>query len=162
MSNTEFAKSGQSKQSEDEYICDEKENCKNSLECKGCYPQEEPEFNSDELKTYNLTQLRKIGKDKQLKGYSYVSKNELIKMIVEDKNWLDIIKKEEEEFDGDKLDNILYPDGLDWTFEKPTKGKYHTIYIIKKEEDEETEFAMDCNRWYLENPDSFDNQQEPT
>ena len=140
MSNTEFAKSGQVKQSEDdEYICDEKENCKNSLECKGCYPQatsvskpsaslqEEPEFNSDELKTYNLTQLRKIGKDKQLKGYSYVSKNELIKMIVEDKNWLDIIKKEEEEF-----------------------------------EDEETEFAMDCNRWYLENPDSFDNQQEPT
>ena len=129
MSNTEFAKSGQVKQSEDEYICDEKENCKNSLECKGCYPQataslqEEPEFNSDELKTYNLTQLRKIGKDKQLKGYSYVSKNELIKMIVEDKNWLD---------------------------------------IIKKEEDEETEFAMDCNRWYLENPDSFDNQQEPT
>ena len=45
-------------------------------------------------------------------------------------------EEEEEEFDGDKLDNILYPDGLDWTFEKPTKGKYHTIYIIKKEEEE--------------------------
>ena len=78
MSNTEFAKSGI--EDNDEYICDEKENCKNSLECKGCYPQEE--------------------------------------------------------FNSDKLDNILYPDGLDWTFEKPTKGKYHTIYIIKKEEEE--------------------------
>ncbi len=46
-------------------------------------------------------------------------------------------EEEIEEFNSDKLDNILYPDGLDWTFEKPTKGKYHTIYIIKKEEEEE-------------------------
>ena len=38
-------------------------------------------------------------------------------------------EEEIEEFNSDKLDNILYPDGLDWTFEKPTKGKYHTIYI---------------------------------
>tara|TARA_R110000765_G_scaffold191374_1_gene296652 strand:+ start:3558 stop:3836 length:279 start_codon:yes stop_codon:yes gene_type:complete len=92
MSNTEFAKSGQAKQSEDEYICDEKENCKNSLECKGCYPQ--------------ATSVSKPSASLQ------------------------------EEFNSDKLDNILYPDGLDWTFEKPTKGKYHTIYIIKKEEEE--------------------------
>tara|TARA_R110002020_G_C15656932_1_gene716324 strand:- start:59 stop:214 length:156 start_codon:yes stop_codon:yes gene_type:complete len=48
-------------------------------------------YTEDELKTYKLSQLRKIGKDKKLKGYSYVMKNELIKMIVEDKSWKDII-----------------------------------------------------------------------
>ena len=53
-------------------------------------------------------------------------------------------EEEIEEFNSDKLDNILYPDGLDWTFEKPTKGKYHTIYIIKKEEEEEEEL-VECD-----------------
>lgn len=43
------------------------------------------------------------------------------------------------DFDSDKLDDILYPDNLDWTFDKPTgdQSQYHTIYIIKKKEEED-------------------------
>ena len=43
------------------------------------------------------------------------------------------------DFNGDKMDNILNPDGLDWSFDKPTEGDYHTIYIIKKVEEEDDE-----------------------
>ncbi len=50
------------------------------------------------------------------------------------------------DFDGDKLDDILYPDNLDWTFDKPTgdKSQYHTIYIIKKEDDDFDERDCEC------------------
>jgi hypothetical protein len=41
------------------------------------------------------------------------------------------------EFDGDALDRILHPDGLDWTFDKPESGKWYTIYIVEKENEEE-------------------------
>ena len=49
----------------------------------------------------------------------------------------EVEEEEEVEFNGDKMDNILNPDGLDWSFDKPTEGDYHTIYIIKKVEEEE-------------------------
>jgi len=35
-----------------------------------------------------------------------------------------------------ELDNMLYQENMDWSFDKPTKGKYETIYIIKREEEE--------------------------
>ena len=59
------------------------------------------------------------------------------------------LAQEEEvpEFNGDKMDNILNPDGLDWSFDKPTEGDYHTIYIIKKvEEEEDPYFCEDCGK----------------
>ena len=55
---------------------------------------------------------------------------------------IDSRKKEEEEEEVDisciesELDNMLYQENMDWSFDKPTKGKYETIYIIKREEDE--------------------------
>jgi len=36
-----------------------------------------------------------------------------------------------------QLDNMLYEKNMDWTFDKPESGKYETIYIIEKEEEEE-------------------------
>ena len=52
-----------------------------------------------------------------------------------------VIKEEEEEVDisciESELDNMLYQENMDWSFDKPTKGKYETIYIIKREEEEE-------------------------
>jgi len=40
------------------------------------------------------------------------------------------------EFDTDKMDEILYADGLDWTFNEPPKGTNYTkIYIIEKKEE---------------------------
>jgi superfamily II helicase len=47
-------------------------------------------------------------------------------------------EEEEEEVDisciESELDNMLYQENMDWSFDKPTKGKYETIYIIKREE----------------------------
>jgi len=44
----------------------------------------------------------------------------------------------DKEFDTDAMDNVLYKDGLDWTFEKPKDGaKYSIIYIIDKEDEKE-------------------------
>ena len=60
---------------------------------------------------------------------------------------LKLAQEEEPEFNGDKMDNILNPDGLDWSFDKPTEGDYHTIYIIKKvEEEEDPYFCEDCGK----------------
>ena len=42
------------------------------------------------LRTYKVPELRKIAKEKNLKGYSYVNKNDLIEMIVHNKNYLDL------------------------------------------------------------------------
>ena len=48
--------------------------------------------------------------------------------------------EEEEEVDisciESELDNMLYQENMDFCFDKPTKGKYETIYIIKREEDD--------------------------
>lgn len=41
----------------------------------------------DNLHNLKLKELRQIGKEKQLKGFSYVNKNELLKMICEDLCW---------------------------------------------------------------------------
>jgi len=42
------------------------------------------------------------------------------------------------EFDSNKMDEALYPDDLDWTFEKPTPSvPYSVVYIIQKEDEEE-------------------------
>lgn len=44
------------------------------------------------------------------------------------------------EFDTDKMDEILNADGLDWTFNEPPKGTNYTkIYIIEKQEESESE-----------------------
>lgn len=42
------------------------------------------------LRTYKVPELRKIAKEKNLKGYSYVNKNDLIEMIVHNKNYLEL------------------------------------------------------------------------
>ena len=42
--------------------------------------------------------------------------------------------KSDVEFDTNAMDDALYKDDLDWSFEKPENGEYSTIYIIKKED----------------------------
>ena len=49
--------------------------------------------------------------------------------VVEDQTKSDV------EFDSNAMDDALYKDDLDWTFEKPEDGEYSTIHIIKKEVD---------------------------
>ena len=42
--------------------------------------------------------------------------------------------KSDAEFDSNAMDDALYKDDLDWSFEKPKHGEYSTIYIFKKED----------------------------
>ncbi len=51
---------------------------------------DEEEYTEDYLNGECMDSLRQIGKDKNLKGFSYVCKNELIQMILENKSWLEI------------------------------------------------------------------------
>ena len=62
------------------------------------------------------------------------------------------------EFDTDAMDNILYKDGLDWTFEKPKDGaKYSIVYIVdKEEEDEEEEPKFKCSVCSVDMTDDLD------
>tara|TARA_R110000803_G_scaffold37324_1_gene80395 strand:- start:145 stop:441 length:297 start_codon:yes stop_codon:yes gene_type:complete len=54
-----------------------------------------------------------------------------------------LLVRADKEFDSDAMDNALYKDGLDWTFEKPKDGaKYSIIYIIDKEEEEKEETSV--------------------
>ena len=39
-----------------------------------------------------------------------------------------------QDLDSEALDNILYEDGLDWSYEVPDFGKYDIIYIFKNDE----------------------------
>mgnify|MGYP003654469151 CR=1 FL=1 len=36
-------------------------------------------------------------------------------------------------FNQESMDNLLYPDQLDWSFNKPREGGYQTIYIFQKD-----------------------------
>lgn len=47
--------------------------------------------------------------------------------------------KSEVEFDSNAVDNALYKDNLDWTFNKPKEGEYSSIYIINRKEEEDEE-----------------------
>jgi len=51
------------------------------------------EYTEDYLNGMSLEMLRDIGKDKKLKGFSYVRKDELIRMILENKSWLELINQ---------------------------------------------------------------------
>lgn len=42
--------------------------------------------------------------------------------------------KSEVEFDSNAMDNALYKDNLDWTFNKPEESEYSCIYIINRKE----------------------------
>lgn len=57
-----------------------------------------------------------------------------------------IRQQQEEELDigciENQLDNMLYQENMDWSFDKPESGKYETIYIIRREEEEEEK--CDC------------------
>jgi hypothetical protein len=53
------------------------------------------EYTEDNLNDMSLKMLRKIGKEKKLKGFSYVNKNELILMILQNKSWLQILNEKD-------------------------------------------------------------------
>jgi len=40
-------------------------------------------------------------------------------------------------FDSNKMDDVLYPQGLDWSLDKPDHDKYTVVYIIEKEEEKQ-------------------------
>jgi|TARA_R110000787_G_scaffold2078_12_gene8563 predicted RNA-binding protein associated with RNAse of E/G family len=39
-----------------------------------------------------------------------------------------------QDLDSEALDNILYEDGLDWSYEIPDSKEYDIIYIFKNDE----------------------------
>ena len=60
-------------------------------------------------------------------------------------------------FDSNKMDDLLYPQGLDWSLDKPDHDKYTVVYIIEKEEEKQYYKVAQA-----ENPDVeyFDTLQE--
>jgi len=48
------------------------------------------EYTEDYLNGMSLDLLRQIGREKKLKGFSYVIKKNLIRMILENKSWLEL------------------------------------------------------------------------
>jgi len=62
------------------------------------------------------------------------------------------------------FDDYLHPKELDWGFEKPVSVPYHTVYIFKKdgdEEDREDEFESDSeDEFESDSEDEFESDSE--
>ena len=91
-----------------------------------------------ELNKLKLSELRKIGKEKKLKGFSYVNKDELIEMIEKNKTYKELynlnIEKNNEK-NKDKIIKMLKKQNEE-NNEKIEQIKKQGIEQVKKEIEE--------------------------